>query len=458
MRPALDATEAGGALGSRRIRALTRRFGTPLYAYDFDAVESKAKALRAALAPRFDIFYAVKANPSLAILKLFASLGLGADVASRGELALALRAGVPSRRILMTGPAKTDADLDLAVESGILGINVEGEHEIDRLDRIARKRRRRVAVHLRLNPEFRINEARDIIGGQGASKFGLDLRTAERILRSRGKWPSLDICGFQVFQASNVLDAEQLLENVRHVLELAVDLARRYEVTLRTIDLGGGLGVPYSPQERPLDLPLLSRGLRAIGLQSATIPELAAATLLFEPGRWLVAEAGVYVTQVIEVKTTRGRRHVLVDGGIHHLTRPALLGTPHPVRIAAKTVRPGPTRTFSIGGPLCTNLDTLADRIRGPLPFPGDLVIFGNAGAYGYTESMPLFLSHEWPAEIGVRGDHVEKLRAAPTVAELQDRQVAPDALIGARPRQRTSSRTMPHRPRRGSASKAPDP
>src|SRR5204863_5958531 len=137
---------------------------------------------------------------------------------------------------------------------------------------------------------------------------------------------------------------------------------------LRTVDFGGGFGVPYSAGERPLDLAHFSRGLRTISGQIAAIPELAETTLLFEPGRWLVAEAGIYVARVVEVKSTRGRRHVLVDGGIHHLARPALLGSPHPVRILPQNGRSGPLRTFSIGGPLCTSLDLLADRVRDRLP------------------------------------------------------------------------------------------
>jgi len=422
--------ELANGFGARRVRSLAKRFGTPLYAYDFHALDSRARTLRAALAPRFDLFYAVKANPSFAILKLFASRGLGADVASRGELALALRAGVPRRRILMTGPAKSDADLELAVRSGILGINVEGEHELDRIEKIVRQRRERLAVHLRLNPGGGIDERRAIIGGAGATKFGLDLAAAERVLRNRAKWPSLEFSGFQVFQASNVLEADRLLGNVGRVLDLAVGLAKRHGIPLRTVDFGGGFGVPYRAGERPLDLARLSRGLRRLSRRIAAIPELADATLLFEPGRWLVAEAGIYVARVVERKSTRGRRHVLVDGGIHHLARPALLGSPHPIRILTANGRAGTVRTFSIGGPLCTSLDLLAGRVRDRLPEPGDLVIVGNAGAYGYTESMPLFLSHEWPAEIGVRGARAERLRAAPTVADLQASQRAPSALI----------------------------
>ena len=413
------------------IRRLARRFGTPFYAYDFDELERRAHLLGGLLAPRFDLFYAVKANPSLAVLSLFARLGLGADVASRGELALARRAGFAPDRIIMTGPAKSDADLERAVGARIFGINAEGEHELDRLDRIARRRRLRVPVQLRLSPDFGTREGRSIIGGSGATKFGMDLPTAERVLARRGRWRSLDFGGFQVFQASNVLSADRLLQNVRRVLALSRELSVAYDLPLRTIDFGGGLGVPYAAREKPLDVARLSRGLHSLARRVAGDPVFDGTKLLFEPGRWLVADAGVYVSRVIEVKRMRGHRHVLVDGGIHHFARPALVGAPHPIRIVPSSGRSAPRARFSIGGPLCTALDSLGAGVLAPLPRPGDLVVAEKAGAYGFTESMPLFLSHEWPAEIGVRGERAAPLRAAPSVDSLLARQRAPASLLG---------------------------
>jgi len=413
------------------IRRLVRRFGTPLYAYDFDELQRRALGLRGALSPRFDLFYAVKANPSLAVLSLFARLGLGADVASRGELALALRAGFSPDRIVMTGPAKSDADLEPAVRARIFGINAEGEHELERMDRIARRLHVRVPVQLRLNPDFGTREERSIIGGSGGTKFGMDLPTAERVLAHRGRWRFLDFGGFQVFQASNVLSADRLLENVRRVLAQSRELSLRFDLPLRTIDFGGGLGVPYAGKERPLDVRRLSRGLRSIARQVEGDPLFGGTRLLFEPGRWLVADAGIYVSRVIEVKRVRGEQHVLVDGGIHHFARPALVGSPHPIRIVPVSGRPGRRVRFSIGGPLCTALDSLCSGVLASLPRPGDLVVAERAGAYGFTESMPLFLSHEWPAEIGVRGNRAVRLRKAPTVDSLIAQQRAPGALVG---------------------------
>ncbi len=414
------------------IRRAAARFGTPLYLYDFEVIAARVRALRAALGPRFTLAYAVKANPSLAVLSLFFERGLGADVASRGELLAVRRAGCPASKILSTGPAKTDADLEALVRAGVSIIHAEGEWELARLEEIAKRARRTVRVGLRLNPPWGIAEKRVIIGGPGAKKFGFDLRTAERVLR---KWksgaggpdayPHLDLCGFQVFNASNVLDARLLVENTRHVLSLALSLSRKYDVSLLSVDFGGGFGVPYAASEEHLDLRVLRRGLEEIARRVELEPRLRRARLVFEPGRFLVAEAGMYVTRVLGTKRSRGVDYVLIDGGVHHFLRPVLLGTPHRVRLVrrkagARGGRSSPSRkSLVLSGPLCTSLDVLHPSADLPLPVRGDLLAFENAGAYGFTESMPLFLSHGWPAEVGVSKGRLALLRRPPTVESL---------------------------------------
>jgi len=406
------------------------RFGTPLYLYDFDVIERQIARLRRALGPRFELAYAVKANPSLAILSFLRRFGLSSDVASRGELLAVRRAGCPPSRILSTGPAKTDADLEALVKAGVSIIHAEGEWELERLEEIARRARRAVPVGLRLNPPWGIAEKRVIIGGPGAKKFGFDLKSAERVLRTRksggrSAFPHLDFCGFQVFNASNVLDARLLVDNARRVLSLALSLSRKYDVPLRSVDFGGGFGVPYAEGERPLDLGFLRKGLAAVAkaVRARGLPD--SVRLVFEPGRFLVAESGTYVTRVLGTKRSRGVDYVLVDGGVHHFLRPVLLGTPHRVRLipesASRRRLPySPSKkSLVLSGPLCTSLDVLHPAARLPHPVRGDLLAFENAGAYGYTESMPLFLSHEWPAEVGLRNGRFALLRRPPAVESL---------------------------------------
>ena len=308
------------------IRRAVERFGTPLYLYDFDVIEEKVKSLRRALGRRFELAYAVKANPSLGILSFLSKLGLSSDVASAGELAAVLRAGFPPSKILSTGPAKTDRDLEALVRAGVSQIHAEGEWELERLERIGRRLKKQIPVGLRLNPPWGVAEKRIIIGGPGAKKFGLDLASAARVLRKKKSFPHLDICGFQVFNASNVLDADLLVENTRRVLALALSLSKKYSVPLRTVDFGGGFGVPYAESEKPLDLGFLRKGLREIAASARASGLPASTRLIFEPGRFLVAEAGIYVVKVLGTKRSRGVEYVLVDGGVHHFLRPRSSG------------------------------------------------------------------------------------------------------------------------------------
>ncbi len=430
------------ALDDRRLIALAERYGTPFYAYDFEIFERQAKKLRGAVPSRFELFYAVKANPSLSVLRVFSRLGMGADVASRGEIEAALAAGFPPDRLVMAGPGKSERDLAAAARGRILGINVEGAAELDRLQEIAQTSETPIRVQLRLNPRWSRAERIPILGGPGAGKFGMSVSLAREILGRQSRWPDLSISGFHVFQASNVLDARAFVANVRRVIDLVLDLGRRSRVPLRLIDLGGGFGIPYAPDEKPFDLEVLKRGLREVAAEIKGERLFDGTRFLFEPGRYLSAPAGVYVCRVLELKTT-GRRssklHAVVDGGIHHLLRPSLVG-PHPVRLisARRSTRRLNLSSVTIAGPLCTSLDVLADEALLPLPAPGDLVVIGNVGAYGYTESMPLFLSHEWPAEIGVRRGQDAPLRKPPTTAELLAAQSAPRWLFrGSRPRRR---------------------
>ena len=399
--------------------------------YDFLMLEERALALRASLPLRFEICYAVKANPSLAVVALFAGLGFGADVASRGELALALAAGVPSDRVVCSGPAKSDEDLLAAVQGRVLGINVEGPHELDRLQALAVRLGISIPVQLRLAVPWSAGEKRQILGGAGAGKFGVELALAEKLLDRRERWPDIRWQGFQVFNASNVLSAERWVASAARALELSVELGRRHGVPLDAVDLGGGLGIPYSAREGVFDLEIFSRGMAALARACDRVPELGATRLLVEPGRYLVGPAGIYVARVVEVKSAEARTMVTLDGGIHHLLRPALLGEPHPVRLLAGDGRElGRPRRVSLAGPLCTSLDVLDAAARLALPRPGDLAVFLQAGAYGFTESMPLFLSHEWPLELGRRGDEVRSLRRSPTVDELLRMQCIPHELV----------------------------
>lgn len=424
--PARNEILRSGRLAGLAPRDLVDRFGTPLYVYDLEVIDRQVAALRAVLPDRTDLAYAVKANPALAIVQHLGSLGLGADVASGGELATALRAGIPPDRIVMTGPGKRDAELEAAVSAGIRAVTVESPGELTRLEGVARTIGRRQPVMLRaaVAETARLERVR-LVGDDGAGKFGMDAADLIDGARLAARSEHLELLGLHAFGASNVLEASALVAHLATTSRAARELARLSGTVVRIVDAGGGLGIPYEPHEESLDLVGLGRGLAGIVDGWATDPLLAEARLLLEPGRFLVGPAGAYLATVVDTKTVDGTVVVILDGGVHHLLRPALVGTEHRVRLLSpSTRRPVPV---TVAGPLCSGLDVLATGTLMAPPSVGDLVAVLDVGAYGFTESMPLFLSHPIPAEVVARDGRAGLIRPRLAPEAWLDRQLVPD-------------------------------
>jgi diaminopimelate decarboxylase len=408
--PARDEILRHGRLGGMDPAELAARFGTPLYAYDLDVVTRQVEALRAVLPTRADLAFAVKANPNLSVLRHLAGAGLGADVASGGELRQALRAGFAADRIVFTGPGKRDEELRAAVEAGVRVVTVESVGELRRLARIAEALGRPQPILLRaaVSEAARLERVR-LVGDDGAGKFGMDaadlrVAAAEAVASS---W--LEPLGLHAFGASNLLDAGALAAHVDATVEAAAELAEGAGFELRLVDAGGGLGIPYDLQDDALDLRRLGARLQACADRLAATEATRRTRLLLEPGRFLVGPAGAYVTSVLDRKSVAGHHVVIVDGGIHHLVRPALVGQEHRLRVltgSASTRTAANAQRFpvTVAGPLCSGLDVFAQAAVMALPDPGDLVAILDVGAYGATESMPFFLSHPLPPEIALRG------------------------------------------------------
>lgn len=412
--PARNEILRNGRLGGLDPEALAAMWGTPLYVYDLDVVDGQVDALRAALPARFDVAYAVKANPSLGVVAHLGRRGLGADVASLGELQTALRAGIAPDRIVMTGPGKRDEELHAAVATGIRALTVESRGELRRLEQIARDADRPVPVLLRAAvPAARALERVRLVGDDGAGKFGLDRADLPEAARIAAASPFLDLLGIHAFGASNVTDASALARHVADTLALAAEIARATARPFSLVDVGGGLGIPYESGEESLDLAGLARQLERIAAEWTTLPELRDATILLEPGRFLVGPSGAYVARVVDRKLVDGRTVAILDGGVHHLLRPALVGQEHRVRRLTGSATDAPARfaPVTIAGPLCSGLDVFATETMVQPPEPGDLVAVLDVGAYGFTESMPFFLSHPVPAEVAVRDGRAFLLR-----------------------------------------------
>jgi diaminopimelate decarboxylase len=425
--PARNEILRGDRLGRMDPAELALRFGTPFYVYDLDVIERQVDALRAALPPVVDIAYAVKANPALAIVAHLGRLGLGADVASGGELATALRAGITADRIVVTGPGKRDAELQAAVSAGVRAITVESPGELERLERLAVDAGRRVPILLRasVSTADRLERVR-LVGDDGAGKFGMDEPDLRTAARSAARSPHLDLLGIHRFGASNVLDAVRLAAHVEETVQLARSVAAHASVPLRLVDAGGGLGIPYEPHDESFDVAGFGRRLRTLTADWANMPELRDLRLLLEPGRHLVGAAGAYVARVVDRKRVGDAEVAILDGGVHHLLRPALVGQEHRVRVLGADPRVARTWPVTIAGPLCSGLDVFTANATLPAPAVGDLVAVLDAGAYGFTESMPLFLSHAIPAEVAIRGGRAELIRARLEPAEWLDRQLSP--------------------------------
>lgn len=420
-----------GRLGGLDPDELAERFGTPFYVYDLDVMERQAKALRAVLPPVAEIAYAVKANPALAVVAHLGRMGLGADVASGGELELVRRAGIEPDRIVMTGPGKRDDELQAAVALGIRAVTVESTGELARLEAIAADAGRVQPVMLRaaVSEHARLERVR-LVGDDGAGKFGMDAADLLDAARLAEVSAHVRVLGLHAFGASNVLDAGALVDHVAATVRSARWLAMEGGITLRLIDAGGGLGIPYEPHEESLDLRSLGTGLAEVTGGWPDDPLLAGARLLLEPGRFLVGAAGAYVARVVDRKTVDGSVVVILDGGVHHVLRPALVGQEHRVRLlGGRPDSPGAGRVqpVTVAGPLCSGLDVFSQAAIMIPPEVGDLVSVLDVGAYGFTESMPLFLSHPIPAEVAVRGGRAALIRPRVEPATWLTAQIAPE-------------------------------
>jgi diaminopimelate decarboxylase len=422
--PARNEILRAGRLGGLVPEELATRFGTPLYVYDLDVIDRQVESLRAVLPPVVDLAYAVKANPALAVVAHLGRLGLGADVASAGELATAIRAGVDPGHIVMTGPGKRDEELTAAVAAGIRAVTVESPGELARLERIAAEAGHRVPVLLRaaVTEDARLERVR-LVGDDGAGKFGMDARDLVATAHHAAGSAHLELLGLHAFGASNVLDASALVDHVAATARAAAQLARLAGTTVRLVDAGGGLGIPYETHEESLDLVRLGSGIGAVVAGWPADPVLAEARLLLEPGRFLVGPAGAYLARVVDRKTVEGSTVVVLDGGVHHVLRPVLVGQEHRVRPVSGRP-PGRLGPVTVAGPLCSGLDVFSQHAIIAAPEVGDLMAVLDVGAYGFTESMPYFLSHAIPAEVVARDGRAALIRPRQEPGEWLDRQL----------------------------------
>ncbi len=404
-----DAWAARGSFpfidGSLRVGGLPldtlaeRAGGTPFYVYDRARVTERVRALRAALPTGLRLHYAVKANPFPDLLRHLAPLVDGMDVASGGELAATLAAGVAAADISFAGPGKRLPEMRRALEADVL-FNVESEGELGRLARLGEETGRAPRVALRINPDFEIKTSGVRMGG-GAKPFGIDAETAPALLAETGR-RGLRFEGFHFFPGAQNLNAASIVEAQNRCLDLARRLAADAPSPVTVLNIGGGFGIPYFPGETPLDLAPIGENLaRAMERLKTEAPR---ARLTIELGRYLVGEAGLYVCRVVDRKVSRGQVFLVVDGGLHHHLAASghfgqVIRKNYPVEIGNRPPD-GAREVVSVVGPLCTPMDLLADRVELPRADVGDFVVVHQSGAYGLTASPLRFLGHPPPGEM----------------------------------------------------------
>jgi diaminopimelate decarboxylase len=381
-------------VGGERLSVLAARVGqTPFYAYDRALLRERVAELRATLPNGVKLHYAMKANPLPALVGFMVRQVDGIDVASAGELKVALDAGTDPREISFAGPGKRESELRQAVASRVL-LNVESMREVRLLCTIAGELGLPARVAVRVNPDFELKGSGMKMGG-GPKQFGVDVEAVPGLLNEiidRG----LEFEGFHLFAGSQNLRSAAICEAQLKSYELALRLADVARRPLRSLNLGGGFGIPYFPGEMRLDLRPIGENLHHLVERAGR--ELPDASLVLELGRYLVAEAGIYVTRIVDRKVSRGQVFLIADGGLnHHLSASGNFGQVvrknHPVTIGN---RAGSVEyeQASVVGPLCTPLDLLADRMELPVAQPGDLAVVFQSGAYGASASPQAFLGH----------------------------------------------------------------
>lgn len=376
---------------------------TPFYAYDRQLIINRVLQLTQALPKKLSLHYAIKANPFPSLIHMMAKQVNGFDVASKKEMLLALQTGMPANKISFAGPGKTIEDIEAAIIAGVT-LHVESSGEIQKVEQVAGNLSIKAKLAIRVNPSFELKSSGMKMSG-GAKPFGIDEEKIEKVVKALNL-NIITLRGFHIFAGSQNLNAEAIISAQKQTFALAetlIDLA--HSVTGKKVDylnIGGGFGVPYFAKDMPLDISLIVQNLHDLIAQYKTFTDEV--EIILELGRYLVAEAGVYVCKVVDKKESRGTNYLVCDGGLHHhLANSGNFGQVirknYPVAIGNK-LNSKPSEVVTIVGPLCTPLDILAEKVNLPKAELGDYVVIFQSGAYGASASPQGFLSQPQLSEI----------------------------------------------------------
>ncbi|HTY45029.1 MAG TPA: pyridoxal-dependent decarboxylase, exosortase A system-associated [Patescibacteria group bacterium] len=399
-----------------------QKYDTPFFIYDWQCIAQKIRAVREGLSDDIKLYYAIKANPNLGLLKRMLPLVDGVDVASGGELTRALKAGCCPSRISFAGPGKTEEELSLAVSRRIGSLSVESLTELVRIDRIAAAQKRKAAVSIRINPARPQRKFPVKMGGL-ASPFGIDQEKWGGFFRLLEGMRRCRFVGIHVYSGTQCLDEATLLDNAVSTLNIAEEVYAATRLEIRSVNFGGGFGVPYYEGQSEIDVRRVCSGISSQFGRFKRKTGLSGCTGILELGRYLVAQAGIYVARIVDVKESRGKKFCVLDGGInHHLAASGRLG--NFIRRNLRVVNISCTgriaaERVTLVGPLCASLDIIAEDLLLKKPQAGQYIAVLTSGAYTYTASPILFLSHETPLELLVDGARASVIRRSHAAGEF---------------------------------------
>jgi diaminopimelate decarboxylase len=413
-------------LDSNFLHGIADKFGTPFYLYDAKTIRDNYRALKVALYNEVEIFYSIKANPNLTLCSFLKQSGANAEVCSLLELETAIRAGFAPQNIIFVGPAKSQKEIQKALEIGIYALICESFNELNRIMQLANKMDIQPSIIFRINPDFVCKSAPLKMGGK-PSQFGIDLAEFIEHIPLIKSLP-FKIKGIHIYNGTRIINAHAIHENMAAILQLAVELEKLIGYQLEAIDIGGGLGVPYFDNEKELDLKLFAKLMKT--LLTSFRSNHPQKRIILESGRFLVASSGVFVSSVVDKKISKNEEFLIIDGGINCHLSAVGIGTivkrNFPIKLFKKNNKHQPMHCYQITGPLCTPGDLVGKDVQLEKAEIGDLIAISMSGAYGPTASPGLFLGHGFPNEILFDEGRLYLIRESDSVNDMLAKQKGP--------------------------------
>lgn len=401
------------------INQIIKKYGTPLFLYDYNKIAEQCKKLQWITSDKADVYYSMKANPTIGICQVINRFIKQVEVSSLGELYCALKAGFTTHNILFSGPGKRIGDLEVAVKQKIK-ISVESLEEMRLIYEICIRNETEANVLIRINPNFN-HLSKSVIMTGISSQFGVDTDDFHKMMNMINR-NYIILHGMNVYLGSQILEEETILKNCEDIINLAINLSTKYHFELKELDLGGGFGISYFDNSE-LNVSVLRKGL--CDLFDRYRDKLKNTRLIFESGRYLTADSGRYITKVLYRKESKGKNYIVCDGGLNHILGSSYYNREirdnYPIEVLHKE---GRKEECYIAGPLCTPKDLFGRKVRIVQPDIGDYICVSKVGAYGLTFSPIRFISHLAPAEVMLKDDEFDLLRKREIYSDLFRNQI----------------------------------